>query len=73
MRTAPTSASATGTNYYTAAFGSSNDGVNSLTLQFTTEQSTFLYNTAEASGTANSYAVVYTNNASALLAFQAEL
>jgi hypothetical protein len=73
MRTAPTSASATGTNYYNAAFGSSNDGVNSLTLQFTTEQSTFLYNTAEASGTANSYAVVYTNNASALLAFQAEL
>jgi hypothetical protein len=73
MRTAPTTASTTGTNYYNAAFGSSNDGVNSFTVQFATEQSTLLYNNTEASGTANSYAVVYTNNASSLLAFQAEL
>ncbi len=73
MRTAPTTASTTGTNYYNAAFGSTNDGVNSFTVQFATEQSTFLYNNTEASGTANSYAVVYTNNASSLLAFQAEL
>ncbi len=73
MRTAPTTASTTGTNYYNAAFGSSNDAVNSFTVQFATEQSTLLFNNTEASGTANSYAVVYTNNASSLLAFQAEL
>ena len=73
MRTAPTSASATGTNYYTATFGSSNDSVDSFTVQFATEQSTLFYNNTEASGTANSYAVLYTNNASSLLAFQAEL
>jgi hypothetical protein len=73
MRTAPTLAATSGTQYYAVETGSNLDYMNSMTLAKTTTTATQLYNASEASGTVGLSGIGYTNNASASLAFSAEL
>jgi hypothetical protein len=73
MRTAPTLVSTTGTSYYAVETGSNLDLMNSFTLAKTTTTATQLYNASESSGTVGLSGVGYTNNASASIAFSAEL
>jgi hypothetical protein len=73
MRSAPTSAIVSGTNYYIFFRDGASDEVNSFLLEAATTNTTNIYNPFEASGTAGQAGVIYTNNASAFLAFQAEL
>ena len=73
MRVAPTLAATSGTNYYAVETGSNLDYMNSMTLAKTTTTATQLYNASEASGTVGLSGIGYTNNASASLAFSAEL
>jgi hypothetical protein len=73
MRTAPTLSSTTGSQYYVIETGSNLDYINSLTLAKTTTTATQLYNATEAAGTVGLGGIGYTNNASANLAFSAEL
>jgi hypothetical protein len=73
MRTAPTLSSTTGSQYYVVETGSNLDYINSLTLAKTTTTATQLYNATEAAGTVGLSGIGYTNNASANLAFSAEL
>ena len=73
MRTAPTLAATSGTNYFAVETGSNLDYMNSMTLAKTTTTATQLYNASEASGTVGLSGIGYTNNVSASLAFSAEL
>jgi hypothetical protein len=73
MRTAPTLSSTTGSQYYAIETGSNLDYINSLTLARTTTTATQLYNGNESAGTVGLSGIGYTNNASANLAFSAEL
>ena len=74
MRTAPTLSIVTGTNFYRASSGGAgNDDFNSLTLDTCSTRAVRYYNASEAGGTSGQAAVLTTNNASAFLAFQAEL
>jgi hypothetical protein len=73
MRTAPTLSSTTGSQFYVVETGSNLDYINSLTLAKTTTTATQLYNATEAAGTVGLSGIGYTNNASANLAFSAEL
>jgi hypothetical protein len=73
MRSAPTSAIVSGTNYYIFYRNGASDELNSFLLEAATTNSTNIYNATEASGTAGQAGYIYTNNASAFLAFQAEL
>jgi len=73
MRTAPTSASTSGTNYYDFYRNGTNDAFNSITLEAAQVQGTGFFNNSEISGTAGHSGNLYTNNASSFIAFQAEL
>jgi hypothetical protein len=73
MRTGPTLTSTTGTNYYQAVDSGTTDGLNSLTIYLSSPDTSYLYNNTEASGTAYRPAILMFNNASAVLAFNAEL
>jgi hypothetical protein len=73
MRIAPTLAATSGTSYFAVETGSNLDYMNSMTLAKTTTTATQLYNASEASGTVGLSGIGYTNNASASLAFSAEL
>ncbi len=73
MRIAPSLVVATGTNYYNFERNSGSDNFNSFTIWLATPQSTGMYNNSEASGTAGQAGFIYTNNASASIAFSAEL
>ena len=72
MRTAPTLVSTSGTNYYNMQTVS-DDNFNSLQIATASTQSCYLYNASEVSGTFGNAGTVFTNNASASIAFSAEL
>ena len=73
MRTTPTLDAASGSSYYLFIKGT-NDAFNSLTIASDTSTSTgSVFNNSEASGTAGYAGYLYTNNASAYVAFSAEL
>ena len=72
MRSTPTLSAASGTGYYTAAQAAA-DVFNSFTAYQISTTCSFLYNSTEALGTSGGSAYVYTNNASASVAFTAEL
>jgi len=73
MRTDPTLVSTTGTNFYQFYRNGSNDTLNSLTLSSNGLRSGSLQNTTDVSGTAGQAGALYADNASCLIAFQAEL
>jgi hypothetical protein len=73
MRTDPTLVSGSGTNYYQFYRNGTADGLNSLTLTSSGLRSGSLQNTADVSGTAGQAGALYADNASALIAFSAEL
>ena len=72
MRTAPSLVATSGTNYYNFQTGG-DDNFNSLTIATPTTQSCYLYNLTEMSGTGGQAGTTLTNNASASVAFSAEL
>ena len=72
MRTTPTLVSTTGTNYYNFT-GAADDFVNSLTINKPSLNNAFVRNATEISGTAGVVKVLATSNASASVAFSAEL
>jgi hypothetical protein len=72
MRTAPTLVSTSGTNYYNMQTVS-DDNFNSLTISVASTQTAYLFNNSEVSGTFGNAGTVLTNNASASIAFSAEL
>jgi hypothetical protein len=73
MRTTPTLDAASGTDYYLFIKGT-NDAFNSLTIGSDTSTATgSVFNNSQASGTAGYAGYLYTNNASAYVAFSAEL
>jgi hypothetical protein len=72
MRTAPTLSATSGTGYYNVDSGAA-DAINSITLYNSNTTGTSFYNNSEASGTAFRPGVVETANASASIAFSAEL
>jgi hypothetical protein len=73
MRIAPALVIATGTNFYRFERNSGTDDMDSLTIWKATPQSTGMYNNTEISGTAGQAGFLYTNNASASIAFNSEL
>jgi hypothetical protein len=73
MRIAPSLVATTGTDYYQADRNSGNDTFNSFTIYRPTNTTAMIYNGSQASGTAGHAALLYTNNASASVAFSAEL
>ena len=73
MRTDPTLVSTTGTNFYQFYRNGSNDTLDSLTLSSNGLRSGSLQNTTDVSGTAGQAGALYADNASCLIAFQAEL
>ena len=73
MRTSPTLLSASGSNYFRSNTNGSSDDVDDFLLGASFETIAQIYNTTDASGTAGTAGYVRTNNASAYIAFQAEL
>jgi hypothetical protein len=73
MRTSPTVASSTGTDYYSIYRQGTDDRLNSLILNIASPYVLSIYNSTEASGTSGVAGELYTNNAAAYLAAQAEL
>jgi hypothetical protein len=73
MRTAPTSAIVSGTNYYAMEVGGVVDGVNSFTLLRASTNGSLLINNSEASGVVGQSGEIFNNNALSFLAFTAEL
>ena len=73
MRTTPTLVATSGTDYYVAYRNGAGDTFNSLTIADSSETQGMVYNNSEASGTAGHVAHIVTNNASASVAFSAEL
>jgi hypothetical protein len=73
MRVAPTFSVATGTDYYQAVRNGGLDGFNSFTQDSSNTLASILYNNSEASGTAGHAALIIANNASASIAWSAEL
>lgn len=73
MRTTPTLSATSGTNYYNFQRNGAADNFNSLTLNIGSPDSADIVNTTEISGTAGQAGVCHTNNASASVAFSAEL
>jgi hypothetical protein len=72
MRVVPTLVASSGTNYYNFT-GAADDFVNSLTLNKPSQNNAFVRNATEISGTAGIVKVLATSNASASVAFSAEL
>ena len=73
MRIAPTISSTSGTNYYSFYRNANTDDFDSLSLQISGINGYVFYNSAQISGTAGHGGWVQTNNASAFVAFTAEL
>ena len=73
MRADPTLISASGTNYFAFDRNNGRDYVNSFTLNFSYQTNALFYNNTEASGTGGQAGFLYTDNASAYLAFESEL
>jgi hypothetical protein len=73
MRTEPTLVSTTGTDYYNFARNGGTDTYNSLTILRPSKTTASVTNTTEVSGTAGQAGEMFTNNASASIAFSAEL
>jgi hypothetical protein len=73
MRTSPTIAQTTGTDYYAINQGGGADYINSFTLDLASTTGFRLYNGSEAGGTLGRAGTCLTNNAAASLAFSAEL
>ena len=73
MRTSPTLLSASGSNYFRSNTNGASDDVDDFLLGASFETIAQIYNTTDASGTAGTAGYVRTNNASAYIAFQAEL
>lgn len=73
MRTEPTLAATSGTDYYRFTSNSSTDTFNSLTIARQTTNTALLTNNTEASGTEYRAGRFETNNASSFVAFTAEL
>ena len=73
MRTEPTLSATTGTDYYIVNRNGGTDVFNEFVIFYPTNNATVLYNNTQASGTAGQAGTIYTNNASAFVAFQAEL
>ena len=73
MRTAPTLVSTSGTDYYISDRNAGTDSFNSFTIIYASTQTAMIYNTSEISSVAGQAGIVRTNNASAAIAFSAEL
>ena len=73
MRAVPSLVASSGTDYYVASFAFSNDTFNSFTIFNPSTSSTSMFNSTEVSASVNQPAVIYTNNASASIAFNSEL
>jgi hypothetical protein len=73
MRANPTSASVSGSNYYTIYRNGAGNNFNSITIDGSHIAGAGFYNNTEISGTAGQVGVLYTQNAAAFIAFQAEL
>jgi hypothetical protein len=73
MRIAPVLVASSGTDYYASVYGFTTDTLNSFTLQYSSTNSAYFYNSSEASGTINQGTILITNNASASVAFNSEL
>lgn len=69
MRAVPSLVASSGTDYYLASFGFSTDTFNSFTIYNPSTSSASIYNSTEVSASVNQPAVIYTNNASASIAF----
>jgi hypothetical protein len=73
MRTTPTLDATSGTDFYTAEVGGALDGFNSFTILRASNNNAGIFNSTEVSGTAGQCKQVFTGNASAKIAFSAEL
>lgn len=73
MRTAPTLSATSGTNYYISVVNNGNDFLNSLTADRISTNTSWLLNSSEASSTIGYASILRTANASASIAFSAEL
>ena len=73
MRTGPSLVVATGTDYYTFYRNGANDNFNTFIQGASGPQEAAIYNNSEISGTAGHAGNCYTNNANAMVAFNAEL
>jgi hypothetical protein len=73
MRTSPTFAVATGTDYYIVIAGGGNDGLNTLIQEVGTPDAATIYNNTQAAGTIGYGGNLISNNASASIAWSAEL
>ena len=73
MRIQPSLVVTTGTNYYRFNRVSADDDFNSFTIFNASFQAMGFYNASEVSGTSGTSGYMYTNNASASIAFNAEL
>jgi hypothetical protein len=73
MRTDPTLSATSGTDYFSFYRNSTFDTFNSFTLDIVNTNTAQVYNASEISGTAGQVGHTITNNASASLAFSAEL
>jgi hypothetical protein len=73
MRVAPTCISSSGTNYFSFNRASGDDYLDSVTILYPSTVATNIYNNTNVSGTAGQAGTLYTYNASATIAFNAEL
>jgi len=73
MRIAPTLDATSGTNFYGISSNNGFDSFNSFTLFRPSTTGAFIFNSSEASGTSGSAGMAESNNASAFVAFTAEL
>jgi len=73
MRTTPTLDQASGTNYYAMDVAGGQDLLDDFVLTQASTKACLLYNNTDASGTAGNAGYIHTNNASAKIAFDAEL
>ena len=73
MRTAPTLSVVTGTGYYQLVRNGGADDINTLVQDNSNAQASIIYNNTESSGTAGQAAILIANNASASIAWSAEL
>jgi hypothetical protein len=73
MRTEPTLSVVSGTDYYYISRNGTTDSFNDFSIYLPSNNLAMIYNNAQASGTAGQAGSIYTGNASAFVAFQAEL
>jgi hypothetical protein len=73
MRTTPTLSASSGTDYYRAELNGGTDNFNSFTIVRPHSNGSSLFNSSEVAGTAGQAVQVYSINASASIAFSAEL